>query len=54
MVANNDKSGGIESIEIKEYMVNLDFESKNCIEVKLIQMKYLTFNEEYISSVRSS
>lgn len=54
MVANNIKAGGIESIEIKEFMVHLNFQQKAFAEVKLIQMKYLTFNEEYISSVRSS
>ena len=29
MVANNIKAGGIESIEIKEYIVHLDTEKKN-------------------------
>jgi hypothetical protein len=49
MVANNIMAGGIESIEIKEFIVNLDLKSLSNIEIKPIQMKYLTFNEEYLS-----
>lgn len=54
MVATNIKSGGIESIEIKEFIVHLDFENMTKIELKPVQMKYLTFNEDYINSVKSS
>jgi hypothetical protein len=53
MLANNIKAGGIESIEIKEFLISLDFTDMNKIEIKPIQMKYLIFNEDYISSVRS-
>ncbi len=54
MVATNIKSGGIESIEFKEFMVHLDFKDMNNIQLKPIQLKYLTFNEDYISLTKSS
>ena len=54
MVATNIKSGGIESIEIKEFIVHLDFKDMKNIELKPVQMKYLTFNEDYNYSVKSS
>ena len=54
MVATNIKSGGIESIEIKEFIVHLDFKDMTNIELKPVQMKYLTFNEDYNYSVKSS
>jgi hypothetical protein len=36
MVANNIKAGGIESIEIKEFFVNLDFKDMSKIDIKPI------------------
>lgn len=36
MVANNIKAGGIESIEIKEFVVNLDFKDMSKIDIKPI------------------
>ena len=36
------------------FIVHLDFKDMTKIELKPIQMKYLTFNEDYINSVKSS
>ena len=54
MIANNIKAGGVECIQIKEFIVNLDFQDINQIGIKPMQIKFISFNEEYINSIKSS
>ena len=48
MVGSNIKSGGIEQIELKEYLVDMFLNDQNkisSINIKPILLKYLTFRE---------
>jgi hypothetical protein len=45
MIGNNIKASGVTCIEFKEFLVSLDFHDVNNIDAKLIQIKYLNFNE---------